>query len=139
MHEIICRITKSIFIILMLVASPAFAMEVMFEIPSEFHGAWVDDLDKCGYNKTIGSFHPDLMAIDAKSVKYYESGGKVISAVSAGISEIAMILGFYSEDDQYIVFKHYQLSSDKNSISELSGREKTGVIYHRCQTQATNN
>ncbi len=110
----------------------AFSLESLKDIPDGFHGRWADHPGNCAFDETIGSFHPNSMKIDSKSISYFESGGTAAAIVARQTNEVAIIFDFYSEADKLIYFKHFSLSEDGNMLFDWAKFETGKDIYYRC-------
>ena len=96
-------------------------------IPSAFQGKWVADLKYC--NKG----HEFNLSINSKSLQFYESNGQVISVVTEGKYELALIAELEGEGEKWIGIYHYQLSEDGNKITDISNPdEKQEFVRYKC-------
>lgn len=83
-------------------------------VPERFQGEWNRDLEHCGTG--IGQ---DRLVIEADRIRYYESGGRVIAAVTRG-HELAIIADMAGEGLQWLGAMRFRLSADRACLTELT-------------------
>ena len=82
-------------------------------IPEEFHGTWASDASHC--NK----LHELNLRIGPTSLNFWESSGEAISIVIKDKRELAMILDFSGEGEEWIGFVHFRISEDGNLLEDI--------------------
>lgn len=114
----IFEIPKAISTIALVVAftiGPAQAsnVETKESVPKLFHGDWALDPGYC--NKT----HIANLSIGPSLLQFWESTGRVISVVVKDERELALILDFTGEGEQWIGLIHFKVSEDGNYLTDL--------------------
>lgn len=106
------------------------AAETHDEIPMIFQGQWASDINNCNID------HIYNLTINPTSVDFYESGGSAISVVTRGGVELALIIDFSGEGDEWIGFIHFRISSDVSTLKDISDPySKKQLVRYRCPTK----
>ncbi len=98
-------------------------------IPEEFHGVWAKGIERCDVKKYDyeGSHR---IYIDATSIGYYESGGKVKKIERTGESTLNITLRMSGEGGEWELKEFLSLSPDKKILTQ--GSESHRVQRVRC-------
>ncbi len=116
-----------IFALLSLNGVMIYAAELHDEIPMIFQGQWASDINNCNID------HIYNLTINSRSVGYWESGGSAISVVTRNEDELAVIVDFAGEGDEWIGFVHFHISSDGSNLKDISDPySKTQLVRHKC-------
>ena len=88
-------------------------IEVKNSIPEKFLGNWASKMEHCGKS------HDQNLQIGPTSLEFWESTGTPISIVIKNQNEIALIVDFTGEGDEWIVFVHFKISEDGNHLADI--------------------
>lgn len=91
----------------------ASTVETKESIPRLFHGDWALDARHC--NKT----HIANLSIGPSLLEFWESTGRVISVVVKDERELALILDFTGEGEEWIGLIHFKVSEDGNYLTDI--------------------
>jgi hypothetical protein len=109
---------------LLLTAAPAVARDI---IPEAFRGVWnADGICRKG--------EPDdsKLTITARELRYYESGGSVISVAVRDTRKIAVKAKFGGEGETWIDTEEFRLSPNGDSLTAIF-RNGTSFMRRRCK------
>ena len=106
---------KYISLVLVLTFSSAIAsdLEIRNSIPEKFWGKWASKIENCDKN------HVQNLQIGPTSLEFLENSGVPISIVLKNQQELALIVDFTSEENEWIGFVHFKISDDGNSLADI--------------------
>ena len=113
-------------LVLMSIASAAFAAEQAQTVPPRFQGAWNTNLKHCGT-----ALDDSRLIISANRIKFYESGGPIRAVVTRGQFDLALIVELSGEGETWLSYSYFRLSSDHASITSINEGEP-GMVRYRC-------
>ncbi len=105
------------------------AAEVHNSIPAKFQGLWASDVKNCSIDHTMN------LTINSESLTFWESSGSVLSVVTEDGNELALIVDFSGEGDEWIGFVHFEISSNKLTLKDIQNSNSTNqVLRYKCPT-----
>lgn len=111
-----------------LVASPiAAAAQAPTTVPKPFRGEWNATLEDCGTG-----MNDSRLIIGARDVRYYESGGRVLAAVTRGRFELALVLELSGEGETWMTTAQYALSPDGKKLTDMDQSAEQPMVRYRC-------
>lgn len=106
--------------------SSAAAAERQGTIPARFQGEWNIKLEHCGTDQ-----NDSRLKISADRLQFHESGGSVRAVVTKGKLELAVIAELSGEGETWLFYRHFRLSPDHTSLTDITGND-SAVVRYRC-------
>ncbi len=106
---------RCIAIIATLLAIPSNAAEMHDVVPDQFLGTWAANAAHCATKSTESK-----LVISDKQIAFYESHGPILSVVSDGALELALILELSGEGQTWVETKQFRLSEDRRTLTDVT-------------------
>ena len=99
----------------MLILSSAIAskLEIGNAIPEKFWGKWASQLENCDKS------HVQNLQIGRTSLEFSKSSGIPVAIVLRDQKELALIVEFTSDGNEWIGFVHFEISDDGNLLADI--------------------
>lgn len=94
-------------------------------IPAGFQGEWNIVKRDCGTSRNDSG-----LRIAGKLIQQFESRGKVLSVVTRGKRELAVILESSGEGETWLETQHYRLSANGKELTDA--RSEAAPVRYRC-------
>lgn len=109
------RYFKQVPLILMLPFASANASELETRnlIPEKFWGKWASEAKNCDKR------HVQNLQIGPTSLEFSKSSGIPISIVLRNQKELALIVDFKDDGNEWIGFVHFEISGDGNLLADI--------------------
>ncbi len=121
------HVMRCIAIIAALLAIPSNAAEIHDVVPDQFLGTWAASAAQCASTLTESK-----LVISGKRIAFYASEGPILSVVSDGALELALILELSGEGQTWVETKQFRLSEDRRTLTDVTGRSQTATRI-RCE------
>ena len=108
------------------IAHPAMAAEVMEGVPTQFLGGWNSVLAHCGTSQNDSS-----LRIESDHIYFWESDGPILAVVVQGQHELAIIVELSGEGQTWLSTAQFKLSPAKDKLiyASIPGED---FVRHRC-------
>ncbi|MES9900407.1 MAG: hypothetical protein ABW148_15490 [Sedimenticola sp.] len=117
-------------IICAFIGSAVLAAEKHETVPTPFHGNWASNLKYCG------TAHINNLNISPNHIEFLESDGPILSIVTRGNNELALITELFGGCDEWLAFYYYRLSSDRNKLTDITDLySKEQLVRYRCPSK----
>jgi hypothetical protein len=113
-------------LLIVAMANPAIAAEVMDGVPAQFQGGWNSVPAHCGTSK-----NDSALRIEKDHIYFWESDGPILAVVAHGKHEIAIIVELSGEGQTWLSTAHFKLSpaQDRLVYASTPGED---FVRHRC-------
>ena len=108
----------------LLCVNSVMAAEQQKTVPESFRGEWHSDLKNCT-SKTDDT----VLKISAKQIQFHESSGVIKAIVTQGASNMALIVEMTGEGESWLDYKHFNLSADHHSLTDITDDEHQFIRY----------
>ena len=88
-------------------------LEIGNSIPEKFWGKWASQMENCDKN------HIQNLQIGATSLEFSKSSGTPVSVVLKNQKELALIVDFSGDGNEWIGFVHVKISGDGSSLADI--------------------
>lgn len=106
----------------------ASGVEVRDAIPEQFWGKWASKSENCFEN------HVQSVEIGPTSLEFSKSSGIPISIVLRDQKELALIVEFTADGNEWVGFVHYEISDDGKMLADiLNTYAGNGFTRIKCQ------
>ena len=91
----------------------ASGLEIRNSIPEKFWGKWASKAENCDKS------HVQNLQIGPNSLEFLKNSGIPISIVLKNQKELALIVDFTGDGNEWIGFVHFKISDDGNLLADI--------------------